>query len=171
MRSGARTDLAPNDAKSELSDAQAAKVMKVSERSVERAKHRRRTDPEAHAKAKSGTLRRKVKPKPIDGARDPKPKVSKPDLAEMVARLNTLWSAGDVDHYRPVEQRLSMLKTHAPNVMRKLAELALRFNYPLYSSGLSLKQQRAIDAILDERGGEAAGAAHIVAIAANGGGS
>ena len=39
-----------------ISDAQAAKAMKVSERSVERAKKRMRLDPEAHAKAKAGLL-------------------------------------------------------------------------------------------------------------------
>ena len=56
MKSGARTDLASIDARFQLSDAQAAKLMKVSEPSVERAKRRMRTDPEAHAKAKAGTL-------------------------------------------------------------------------------------------------------------------
>jgi len=59
MKSGARTDLAPNDARSPaLSDAQAAKVMRVSERTVERAKTRMRTDRAAHEKAKAGTLGR-----------------------------------------------------------------------------------------------------------------
>jgi ParB-like chromosome segregation protein Spo0J len=59
MRSGTRTDLASHGATSEMSDADAAKVMHVSERSVERAKARMRTDPDAHAKAKAGTLKRK----------------------------------------------------------------------------------------------------------------
>jgi transposase len=59
MKSGTRTDLASNDARSTgMSDAQAAKVMGVSEPSVERAKTRMRTDSEAHAKAKAGTLPR-----------------------------------------------------------------------------------------------------------------
>jgi ParB-like chromosome segregation protein Spo0J len=83
MKSGARTDLAPNGAAAirehGVSDAQAAKVIGVSERSVERAKQRMRTDPEAHEKAKAGTLKRKPMPKPktVDGDREPtKPKRS-----------------------------------------------------------------------------------------------
>jgi ParB-like chromosome segregation protein Spo0J len=72
MKSGARTDLALIDARSlGLSDAQAAKVMGVSEPSVERAKRRMRTDPEAHAKAKAGTLGRA---KPTRRERDLGPK-------------------------------------------------------------------------------------------------
>jgi ParB-like chromosome segregation protein Spo0J len=59
MKRGTRTDLASSDA---LSDAQAAKVMGVSEPTVERAKRRMREDPEAHAKAKAGTL---PKAKPV----------------------------------------------------------------------------------------------------------
>ena len=50
-----RTDLAPNDARFGLSDAQAAELMGVSERSVERAKARMREDPKAHEMAKAGT--------------------------------------------------------------------------------------------------------------------
>jgi ParB-like chromosome segregation protein Spo0J len=89
MKSGTRTDLASIGARSPgLSDAQASKVMGVSERTVERAKRRMRADPEAHAKAKAGTLGRKQpqsKPqkmrrqwdamrKPVDGDVEPKPK-------------------------------------------------------------------------------------------------
>jgi hypothetical protein len=59
MKSGARTDLASNDARSTMSDAQAAKALKVSESSVERAKKRMREDPEAHEQAKAGTRPKK----------------------------------------------------------------------------------------------------------------
>jgi hypothetical protein len=59
MKSGARTDLPPNDGRSEMSSAQAAKTVGVSPRSVERAKQRMRADPAAHAQAKAGTLPRK----------------------------------------------------------------------------------------------------------------
>jgi ParB-like chromosome segregation protein Spo0J len=62
MKSGTRTDLASNGAKSEMSDADAAKVMHVSERSVERAKARMRIDPDSHAKAKAGTLKKRKQP-------------------------------------------------------------------------------------------------------------
>jgi hypothetical protein len=66
MRSGTRTDLASNEARSPgMSDAQAAKVMGVSESSTERAKKRMRTDPEAHAKAKAGVLPRKPRPSEV----------------------------------------------------------------------------------------------------------
>jgi ParB-like chromosome segregation protein Spo0J len=50
---------ASNDA---MPDAKAAELMRVSERSVERAKRRMRTDPEAHAKAKAGRLARRKQP-------------------------------------------------------------------------------------------------------------
>jgi hypothetical protein len=46
-----------------ISTEEAAKLVKVSKRSVERAKKRMKEDPEAHAKAKAGTLPRKRKPK------------------------------------------------------------------------------------------------------------
>jgi hypothetical protein len=74
MKSLARTDLAPNDARSAMSDAQAAEALKVSERSVERAKRRMREDPEAHEKAKAGTL----------GRKKPEPKKAKPEAAAVV---------------------------------------------------------------------------------------
>jgi hypothetical protein len=142
---------ASNDA---LTDAQAAKVMAVSEPTVERAKRRMRADPEAHAKAKVGTLgrvkARARKPKPIDGDREPKPKPTKPDLAELVATLNALWSPKDVERYEPTEQQLSMLKLNAPNVVRKLQSLALRFDYPVTSSGLPFKTAREIERLLAE---------------------
>jgi ParB-like chromosome segregation protein Spo0J len=56
MKRGTRTDLAPSDA---MSDAQAAKLMRVSEPTAERAKRRMREDPEAHALAKEGKLGRR----------------------------------------------------------------------------------------------------------------
>jgi hypothetical protein len=56
MQHGGDRTKASNDA---LTDAQAARLMAVSEPSVERAKRRMRTDSEAHAKAKAGTLPRK----------------------------------------------------------------------------------------------------------------
>jgi ParB-like chromosome segregation protein Spo0J len=56
MRHGGDRSKASVDA---LTDAQAAKLMGVSEPSVERAKKRMRADPEAHRKAKAGTLGRK----------------------------------------------------------------------------------------------------------------
>jgi hypothetical protein len=59
---------ASNGALVPVTDAQAAKLMNVGERTVERAKARMRSDPEAHAKAKAGTLGR-AKPKPPE----PKP--------------------------------------------------------------------------------------------------
>jgi ParB/Sulfiredoxin domain len=42
-----------------MSTAEAAKVMQLGRASVERAQRRKRTDPEAHAQAKAGTLKRK----------------------------------------------------------------------------------------------------------------
>ena len=63
-----------------LTDAQAAKLMNVSEPSIERAKARMRTDPEAHEQAKSGTLGR-AKPKPT-----PNPKSQSQRCAEAQAR-------------------------------------------------------------------------------------
>jgi hypothetical protein len=63
-----------------LTDAQAAKLMAVSERSVERAKQVMRTDPEAHAKAKAGTLGRANRSKIAAriGSSRSNPKHSKP---------------------------------------------------------------------------------------------
>jgi ParB-like chromosome segregation protein Spo0J len=90
------------------------------------------------------------KPKPIDGDREPKPKQTKPDLAELVATLNALWSPRDVERYEPTEQQLSMLKLNAPNVVRKLQSLALRFDYPITSTGLSIKTKREIERVLAE---------------------
>ena len=91
MKSGARTDLASIDAWSQLSDAQAAKLMKVSEPSVERAKRRLRTDPEAHAKAKAGTLGRRKpvrRARPIDGDLEAAPKPARRvDLLETLRML------------------------------------------------------------------------------------
>ena len=52
MQQGARTDLPSNEGKS-VSTAEAAKMMNVSTSSVERAKKRKREDPEAHEAAKS----------------------------------------------------------------------------------------------------------------------
>jgi ParB-like nuclease domain len=82
---------ASNDA---LTDAQVAKLMNVSEPSIERAKKRMRTDPDAHAKAKARKLgrakptKRITKTKPLDGDRDPTPKRDpKPDVRLMVNHL------------------------------------------------------------------------------------
>jgi ParB-like chromosome segregation protein Spo0J len=50
--------LAPTDAKGKATEQAAKMVGGVSSRSVERALHRKRTDPEAHEKAKAGTLGR-----------------------------------------------------------------------------------------------------------------
>jgi ParB-like chromosome segregation protein Spo0J len=61
MKRGTRTDLPSHDAKSAgLSNAQAAKLMGVSEATTERAKKRMREDPAAHAQAKAGTLPRRA---------------------------------------------------------------------------------------------------------------
>jgi ParB-like chromosome segregation protein Spo0J len=78
---------------------------------------------------------------------------SKPDLAELVANLNALWSPKDVERYEPTEQQLSMLKTNAPDVVRKLQSLSLRLNYPMSSSGPSLQHERALAAMVKEDGG------------------
>ena len=66
------------EAKPVMTIAAAANAMRVSEKTVKRAKNIMRTDPEAHAKAKAGTLG-KAKPKhirakPVDGDAAPKPK-------------------------------------------------------------------------------------------------
>jgi hypothetical protein len=71
MKSGHRTDLGPVGPRSggqPLSNAAAARLMKVSERSVKRAKQRMRTDPAAHALAKAG---KRPKAKPKDRPRPP----------------------------------------------------------------------------------------------------
>ena len=134
--------------------ASAAKLMNVGERTVERAKARMRTDPEAHKAAIRGDRPKKArKPKPVAGERGPKPKPTKPDLAELVANLNALWSTKDVNCYEPTEQQLSMLKHNGPDVVRKLQSLASRFDYAMSSSGLSLKHERALAAMVKEANG------------------
>lgn len=69
--------------------AKAAELMRVSERSVERAKARMRDDPEAHQQAKSGPLRRRPTPprKPVDG----EPRRSKRNLLDAMGAL-VAWS-------------------------------------------------------------------------------
>ena len=97
MKSGARTDLASSDA---MSDAQAAKLMKVSEPSIERAKRRMRTDPIAHAKAKAGTLPRKQplsEPQRMrrewDAVQKQKRPEQRPDFLDALLRLTAVLSA------------------------------------------------------------------------------
>jgi ParB-like chromosome segregation protein Spo0J len=100
MKSGARTDLASNDARSAMSDAQAAETLKVSESSVERAKKRMREDPEAHAKAKAGKLARK---KPVP-RREQKRQRAKEALAEMKAQVEAAATVElPVEPVEPVE--------------------------------------------------------------------
>jgi predicted XRE-type DNA-binding protein len=72
---GDRTSKASNDA---LTDARAAELMHISEPTVERAKRRLRTDPEAHQLAKAGKLpRAKPSAKTVDGEATPTPKPPK----------------------------------------------------------------------------------------------
>jgi hypothetical protein len=74
-----------------MSAAQAAKALKVSEPSVERAKKRMREDPVAHERAKAGTLPRKKpepRPRPFDLVDIPIVEVSAESVHTMSERLN-----------------------------------------------------------------------------------
>ena len=132
MKRGTRTDLASNDATSSTgpSDAQAAKVMRVSEKTVERAKSRMRSDPEAHAKAKAGTLGRRRPKHPI---REPKDAPAKPapvaDLALDLAELNAAWPRPTLDAYLK-----TMTEQQAANIRAHLIDLRLKLGVVLQAA-------------------------------------
>ena len=123
MKPGARTDLAPNDARSAMSDAQAAEALKVSERSVERAKTRMREDPKAHEKAKAGTLPRKKptarpKEKPVEHLVAP--------VVAAVRDLNVKLAPAAIEATTSLltEEQRADLQHHLPDVIAKLQRLA-----------------------------------------------
>ena len=81
------------EAKPVMTIAAAAKAMRVSEKTVKRAKRTMRTDPEAHARAKAGTLgkaKRRRGRHPIREPVEPKPKSTATIGANLLAAMRQL---------------------------------------------------------------------------------
>jgi hypothetical protein len=166
MKSGARTDLASIDARSQLSDAQAAKLMKVSEPSVERAKARMRIDPDAHEKAKAGTLARAkpTKPKPIDGDRAPEPVTKPPKREDLTVAIRGVALALNLHqrklaewaHTVPSFTKRDLLAT-VRQTREQLADVETALSNGDYDYDRKVRRERtlraALSAVLEQDGG------------------
>jgi hypothetical protein len=167
MKKGARTDLASVDA---MSDAQAAKVMGVSEPTVERAKRRMREDPAAHELAKEGkllkatpkTVRSRLRvtttkiPAPVyvkqDGDSEVCTKPTGPSLLDALGRLAafTPQAAENYVHAHPdEEQRLKEAVAIVTALMDDLREILWRHDP---KEGRRQAADMAVEEMLDEDG-------------------
>jgi hypothetical protein len=110
---------------SAMSTEQAALTMKVSPKSVERAKKRMRDDPTAHAKAKAGSLERK-KSRPASPKNTGADEKASTKLVAAVRSLNVAWPMQAIVRVKAEtdEGQRSELRQHLPDLIDKLQRIA-----------------------------------------------